>query len=441
MESHDSLKRATELHRSGRLAEAEAVYDAVIAQEPDNVEALNQKGVACCQRSAFDEGIPFLKRALALKPDFTQALFNYAQALQYLQKDKEALEAYEKVLSLDPSYKQAYFNCGIIYNAYARYHEALLNFDRAASLPGGHGDALFFKSLIKLRNGEFEEGWWLHEWRLNRTDREPDRHYTQTPWDGMQPLKDKTILLHTEQGMGDAMQFCRYIPMVEALGAKVILEAQGPLVALFSASMHVVARGAPLPAHDVQFPLMSLPCAFNTTLDTIPASIPYLQADKNKCAEWEKVLGARKRRRVGLVWAGSPAHRNDHNRSIATQHLAELLDADCDFVALQKEISVEDKLYLHAHGVALYPERLQDFSDTAALAEQIDLVISVDTSVAHLAGALGKPVWIMLPYVADFRWLMNRDDSPWYPTARLFRQPALGDWKSVIRKVTAALKQ
>lgn len=429
-----------ELRRSGRFAEAEAIYDAVVAQEPDNIEALNFKGIACCQRNAFDEGITYLKRVLALKPDFVHALFNYAQALQYLQRDNEALEGYEKVLRLDPTYKQAYFNSGIIYNAYARYHEALVSFNRAALLPGGHADALFFSALIKLRSGEFEEGWRLYEWRLSRTDREPDRHYTGAQWDGLQPLKGKTILLHTEQGMGDAIQFCRYIPMVEALGAKVVLEAQKALVPLLSGSITVTQRGMPLPPHDVQFPLMSLPCVFNTTFATIPATIPYLKADKAKSAHWAGLLTAKKRRKVGLAWAGSPAHRNDHNRSIATQHLAELLNADCDFIALQKDISVEDKLYLHAHGVILCHDRLQDFSDTAALIDQLDLVISVDTAVAHLAGALGKPVWIMLPFVADFRWLERRDDSPWYPTARLFRQGIKGEWQSVLRRVVTALR-
>lgn len=441
MSSSDRLRQATALRLGGRLAEAEVIYNDIVATEPDNVEALNLKGVACCQRGAFEEGIFYLRKALEIRPDYTHALFNHAQALQYLQKDNEALEGYGKVLSLDPSYIQAHFNSGIIYNSYGRYHEALTQFDSVISRNAGFADALFYKALIKLRRGEFEEGWRLYEWRLSRTDREPDRQYTQPPWDGLQPLKGKTILLHTEQGFGDAIQFYRYVPMVEALGASVVLEVHNALVPLLSVSMSVVERGKPLPPHDFQFPLMSLPCAFNTGFATIPAAIPYLKADKDKCDQWAQVLGAKKRRRVGLVWAGSSAHRNDHNRSLVTEYLAELLKADCDFVALQKEIRVEDKLYLHAHGVMLFPERLQDFSDTAALIEQMDLVISVDTAVAHLAGALGKAVWVMLPFVADFRWLEGRSDSPWYPTAKLFRQPSLGDWHSVVRSVARELMQ
>lgn len=249
-------------------------------------------------------------------------------------------------------------------------------------------------------------------------------------------------MLFAEQGLGDTLQFCRYASLVKARGARVVLEVQAPLRGLLGGLAGVdqlLAKGEPLPPFDYHCSLMSLPLALGTDIDTIPAPGAYLAAEPARAAAWEERLGARRRPRVGLAWSGNPHHANDHNRSILFTQLAALFEQDCDFVSLQKEHRAADLAALDASGVLRVDAHLNDFADTAALCELMDLVISVDTSVAHLAGALGKPLWVMLPHVADWRWLTERSDSPWYPEARLFRQERAGGWDGVIAEVANAL--
>lgn len=256
-------------------------------------------------------------------------------------------------------------------------------------------------------------------------------------------MANKTMLVCLEQGLGDFIQFVRYIPMIEAMGANVILEVHAalvPLIRTLNGSFKIITKGEALPDSDCYCPIMSLPLAFRTTLETIPNEVPYLSTIPQKQIEWQRRLGSKVRTRVGLAWSGTSDHKNDYNRSISLRHLSPLLDLDIEFHSLQKEIRADDEAILMNSPIHAHQEELLDFADTAALISELDLVISVDTSVAHLAGALGKPVWILLPYVPDFRWLLERSDSPWYPTARLFRQDRLGDWANVIDKVLAELK-
>jgi hypothetical protein len=271
---------------------------------------------------------------------------------------------------------------------------------------------------------------------------------TQPRWLGVESLKGKTILLQAEAGLGDTIQFCRYVRQVAARGARVLLEVQRPLLKVLAnvEGVHkILPKGAKLPKFDYHCPLMSLPGAFNTIQKTIPADIPYLRSDAALATRWQKRLGKKeetRKRRIGLVWSGNPAHANDSNRSVALSDLSPLLLYNAEWVSLQKEVRPGDADWLAGHTeVRHFGEQLRDFADTAALIENVDLVIAVDTSVAHLAGAMGKPLWLLLPFNPDWRWLLKRDDNPWYPTARLFRQPAIGDWGSVIATVSRSLSK
>jgi hypothetical protein len=270
------------------------------------------------------------------------------------------------------------------------------------------------------------------------------RNFVQPSWLGEGALDGRTVLLHAEQGLGDTLQFVRYAPLVARRGARVLLEVQPPLLPLlsgFEGVASVLAQGTKLPAFDLHCPLLSLPLAFGTEIDSIPAKIPYIGVSDSRRAKWRERLGAREMPRIGIAWAGSTAHRNNAKRSLALAQFASLLSTPgVEFVSLQKELSEPDAGLLPDFGNVLQlGEELADFADTAAVIERLDLVISADTSVAHLAGAIGKPVWILIPLAPDFRWLLAREDSPWYPTARLFRQQRLGDWNSVLGRVRTAL--
>ena len=269
------------------------------------------------------------------------------------------------------------------------------------------------------------------------------RNFKEPLWLGNESIKDKTILIYAEQGLGDSIQFCRYIKMIEALEPKeIILEVPKVLISLLSSlksKINLVEKGA-FNTFDLQCPMMSLPHAFKTTVDNIPAEIPYLYVDKNKSKFWHKKLGTKTNHRIGLVWSGSTTHKNDHNRSLLLEQLAPLIDLPFEFHCLQKEIrSVDLNLLNEFKKIRQHQDSLLDFSDTAGLIEQMDLVISVDTSVAHLAGAIGKQVFILLPFAPDYRWMLDRTDSPWYPTATIFRQQISNNWDNVIDQVKLEL--
>lgn len=264
--------------------------------------------------------------------------------------------------------------------------------------------------------------------------------HPQPLWDGREPLAGKTLLLQAEQGLGDTLQFCRYASVAQQQGARVVLEAQPPLVPLLRSlqgASQVVARGDPLPAFDVHCPLMSLPVAFGTTLDSVPSAVPYLEAPAERVQAWRSRLGPAKAPRVGLAWSGSRTHRQDRERSLALERLLAALPPGLTYVSLQKEVRDTDRPAMQ--GLQDMGAELADFADTAALCEQLDLVISVDSSVAHLAGALGRETWLLLPFNADWRWLLRRADSPWYPGMRLLRQPVAGDWDAVLDGLRPAM--
>jgi hypothetical protein len=297
---------------------------------------------------------------------------------------------------------------------------------------------------VRLRLGNFKNGWPQFEWRWKKFVGAGQQRFSGAPlWRGDAPLAGKTILLLAEQGLGDSIHFMRYAPLVAALGARVVLGVQSPLQALAATVPGVtlvVGEGEPLPPLDFHCPLLSLPLAFKTDRATVPANVPYLRAPEERLAKWRDRVPLNGRLRVGVCWAGSAAHLNDRNRSIALARFATLLTVPgVDFVSVQKETSEAERALLRASGVVQLGPECTDFADTAAVVSMLDLLISVDTSVAHLGGAMGKAVALLLPFASDFRWLVDRTDSPWYPTMRLYRQPAIGDWDTPLQRLREEL--
>ncbi len=430
------------LHALGRFAEALASFERVLAIRPDYAEILNNRGNAlwCLRRPA--EALMSYDAALALKPDYPQAHNNRGNALLDLNRPADALASFDAALARKPDYADALVNRGNALGSLNRAAEALASFERAISIDPDLAEAHWNKGLLCLSLGDFAAGWRGYEWRHRRADAVP-RDFAQPQWRG-EDLRGKTILLHAEQGFGDTIQFVRYLPMVAGLGGKIILEVPDSLMPLLGAVEGVaalVSRADALPGFDLHCPLLSLPLAFGTTLTTIPAPAQYLRVPTERIEKWRARLTGAAAPRIGLVWSGKPTHMNDHNRSIALARLAPLLAVPgCQFVSLQREYREADLATLDNFPALLRLEHeLADFADTAAAVAQLDLVIAVDSAVAHLAGAMGKPVWILLPRVPDWRWMLDREDTPWYPSARLFRQPAIDDWDSAIARLAGEL--
>jgi tetratricopeptide (TPR) repeat protein len=473
-------------HNAGRLlagkGEFEAAlarYDAAIEARPDFPEAINNRGVVLKQLGRMEEALEAFKLAAALKPTCLETLRNHPDLLLALKSDPAALALYDRALALYPDDAMLHNNRGAMLHVLGRYDDALAGFERALELDPDYPDALnnygttlatfdryaeaeasirkairldpgkvsahWNLSLALLRTGQLEEGWREHEWRWQKKEfRQFIFGFKQARWDGSQALAGKTILLTPEQGFGDSIQLVRYTLLLHRRGARILLLVPRDLVELFAGSLPVAGvfdTRSDLPPFDFHIPLLSLPLAFGTTLEAIPAEIPYLKPPPSRWLAWQKKLPHRTTTRVGLVWAGRPAHANDMHRSLSLAMLEPLLRIkSCEFVVLQKEVSAEDRRILDAYPeLLLVGDQLEDFADTAAVISMLDLVICVDTSVAHLAGALGKPVWILIPPASDWRWLRGRADSPWYPTARLYRRPYSVKWDDVIRQVALDL--
>jgi hypothetical protein len=324
----------------------------------------------------------------------------------------------------------------------SRHREAIASFAQVTALAPDFAAAHWAEALNRLRLGDFEAGWRKYEWRQQTaTVGLGLRQFDLPPWIGNEDPAGLRILLHAEQGYGDTLQFCRYAPLLAERGARVILLVQRPLLSLLRglARVDVRADGDALPEFDRHCPLMSLPFAFRTRVDNVPAEVPYLRADPARASRWKDLLGPRSRPRVGLVWSGNVRHEKDRERSLPLRMLAPLFETGAEFVGLVRDIRERDRADLALFALRPLGEQVSDFADTAALIDNLDLVITVDTSVAHLAGAMAKPTWILLDSRPDFRWMLDREDSPWYPTARLLRQRAPGDWTGVVERVAAEL--
>jgi tetratricopeptide (TPR) repeat protein len=433
-----------------RLDDALAAYEAAHLIAPADPEALNGRGVVLLRQGRTDEALASFERVIALSPRHIDALGNRGNALLKLNRPVEAIASYDAGLKIAPKHVRLLTNQAIALRRLDRPHEALLGLDRALAHNPDFAEARFVESLVKLTLGDFAAGWRGYERRWATAALAPHRrNFTRPLWLGEEPLAGKTILLYAEQGYGDTIQFVRYAPLVAARGARVILEVQRELKGLIAASMaalkdvEVIAHGEPLPAFDLQCPLMSLPLGFRTQLATIPAEIPYLvppAADAAAPPRIDRGGAPRRKLEVGLAWAGDPLHKNDLNRSMRLATLVPLLALPhLQFVSLQQEIGGEDAGVLRRYPGLRAGGPFRDFAQTAAVIAGLDAVIAVDTAVAHLAGAMGKPLHLLLPFGADFRWLRERADSPWYPSARLYRQHAFNDWGRAVEALRKEL--
>jgi hypothetical protein len=436
--------RGAALYGLQRFEAAVASYDRAVAINPAYAKAHTNRGVALQELGKLQLALASHDRAIAIDPNHADAYSNRGIALHAMRRLEDAVASYEKAIAIQPSFVAAYYNRGLAFHELRRPSAALASFDQATAIDPGSAQAHFNKSLTLLLEGDFQQGLPLYEWRWKTEKSKPRvRNFEQALWLGEEPVAGKAILLHSEQGFGDAIQFCRYAERVAALGARVILEVPEPLLGVLSGldgDMELVAKGKPLPAFDYHCPLLSMPLAFKTDTTSIPASQSYLRSDSTKVAEWEQRIGAKTKPRVGLVWSGNADHVNDHNRSIALSALVAQLPDTLEYVSLQKEVRDSDRPVLESNGhIRHFGDALKDFGDTAALCELMDVVISVDTSVAHLSGALGMPTWVLLPYVPDWRWLLDRDDSPWYPSVSLYRQSDDREWVNVLEQVKADL--
>ena len=410
---------------------------------PD-AQFLNNVGLTLYAQGSYADALKNLVSALELEPHNPIVYNNLGVCYFSLDQFESAIQSYLRAISLDPSYVEAHNNLGNALVKLFQHEEALKSYDHALALDPGYVEAYWNKALALLQLGWYSEGWVLHESRWAKPSFQPIvRNFPQPIWDGSFSIAGKTLLLHAEQGLGDTVQFVRYVAKVQALGARIVLEVQAPLVPLLDGLFFVEAlikQGDPMPPFDCHCPLMSLPMAFQTLLTTIPSAVPYLKPSPDKDRFWSEQLGPTSQLRVGLVWSGDLRHQNDKHRSIALAELLAALPSGCAYVSLQSEIRDSDRQVLEdSERLVHFGPELKDFSDTAALCAQMDVVVCVDTSVAHLSGAMGKPTFLMLPYNPDWRWLLKRTDSPWYPTMKLFRQSQLGSWQSALENVSADL--
>jgi tetratricopeptide (TPR) repeat protein len=442
------LDLADTLKRQGRSAEAVLYYKKAIELQPDLAEAHNNLATTLKQLYAFDEAIRHQERAIELRPNAADFYGNLAGILQDQGRLDEAIRHCRKAVDLSPDRPQVHTNLASVLRDAGCLEEAIDYNAKALSLAPDLAEAHWNQAVCLLLAGRFTEGWREFSWRRQINYRASYPHVHPQPlWDG-RDLHGKRLFVYCEQGLGDAIQFVRYLPMVSQRGGTVVFGAWGPLCRLFAGlegmGERIVLSWQQIPAvdFDLHVSLLDLPGLMGTTLETIPNPVPYLFADTNKVQSWRQQLGGTGLK-VGIAWAGNPTHSNDHKRSCPLRHLEALAHIKgIHLCSLQRDIrDLRDREALQRLGMADLSDRLQDLTDTAAVIENLDLVVSVDTAVLHLAGAMGKPVWGLIPYSPDWRWMLHREDSPWYPTLRLFRQSRPGDWEGVLGRVATALEQ
>jgi tetratricopeptide (TPR) repeat protein len=435
--------RGNVLLEQQRPADAVAAFDAVLAQAPRHVQALINRGNARATLNEPSLALTDYDAALAAAPGHPLALYNRGNALRALGREQDALAAYDAALAAAPNHPGAWTNRGMALAALNRHGDAVASYDRALALQPDNGDVHFNNALSLLTIGDYPRGLAEYEWRFKRAGIGRRKDLRRPLWLGETPLAGKTILLHAEQGLGDTIMLARYAQLLARSGAKVVLEVQPELKSLLAGLdgiAAIVAHGEPLPPYDVHCPLTSLPFACKTELSNVPANIPYLHRSGEKLAKWQPRL-AERLPHVALAWSGRASHVNDRNRSLSLSQLEPLLAAeDVRFVSVQRELRPADaELLAREPRIIHVGGELDDFTDTAAVLSTVELLICVDTSIAHLAGALGRPAWVLLPFQPDWRWTLDRDRSPWYPALKLFRQPKAGDWASVIARVREEL--
>jgi tetratricopeptide (TPR) repeat protein len=437
------FNRSTARMKREDYSDALSDLDQVLRIRPEFLEALSNRGVVLTKLRRFEEGILCFRKALELGPEDALIHINLAGTLSDNQQYEDCVSYCNKALEYQPNLPDALHNRGVALHELYRFEEASADLARCMARDPDHVDAHWAQGITQLTLGHFEQGWPLYEWRkkVAKAEQLPPG----TVWSGREHVVGKTVVIHSEQGLGDTLHFIRYARLLRGRGAQVTAVVQAPLLSLLRHSdphtTYVTADQTPAHA-DFRCSLMSLPLAFDTRADTIPAWPSYLRADAVLIEGWARKLKPRTRPRIGLAWSGNTATTIDHKRSLLLEQLKPMLSFPADWYVVQKGIRDTD-----ADTLACLPQlinfgdELGDFANTAALMDQLDLIITVDTSLGHLAGALGKPVWILLPQVPEWRWQLEREDSPWYPSVRLFRQPARGDWVSVIARLSDELAE
>jgi tetratricopeptide (TPR) repeat protein len=429
-----------ELHNQGKIQEAISIFTEALRLAPRSGILYYNLANSLKANREFESAVAHYRKSLELGLKIPEVLNNLGVSLRHLIKYNEALDCFKGAAYLDPSFKLAHLNIGFQLILMGKPHKALTPLLAALKSDPGDGDVHWFLSHAYLILGDYDKGWKEYEWRWKKMDSSLAIRGLQQPlWTG-DLFKDKTILLWSEQGFGDTLQFIRFARQVKARGGKVLLECQPTLRRLLQRTDGIdifIDQGEALPDFDLQCPLLSLPKILGTTVETIPSMIPYVHVDPSAIDYWKEHVEGEEGFKVGLVWSGNPIHEDDRNRSLDPELIQPLFRlSEVKFFSLQKGQAAAEAAALPLKDLSIL---LTDFEKTAGLIEKLDLVITVDTSVAHLAGALGKEVWTLLPFSPDWRWLLNRPDSPWYPSMKLFRQTKPGDWKTVIKKVVQEL--
>lgn len=448
VDAYNDLGNALQVQE--KCDEAIMAYKKALSLNPNFANAYNNLGNIFQAKGRTEEAIEVYKKALSLNPNFAETYNNFGNVLQTQGKIEQAMEVYKKALSLNPNYASAYNNLGNILQVQGKIERAIEAYKKALSLNPKDVNVYLHLSLAYLLSGNLMKGFQLYEFRWQSFLKKSKRNFVQPLWLGKEDINARTILVYTEQGLGDTLQFCRYIEMLAKQGANVIFEVDKPLIRLLQSLQGVatlIEKGSPLPECDYHCPLLSLPYIFHTSLTSIPTQNPYIHVDQALLNHWENTLGEKRALRVGLVWSGGFRANQpelwhvNNRRNIPLSLIVKLNRPDVDFYSLQKGDPAESEFKECAHelwkghNLFNYMDNVTDFADTAGLISHLDLVISVDTSTAHLAAAMGKPVWLLNRFDSCWRWMLHREDSPWYPTLILFRQPFFGDWEGVIQNV------
>lgn len=414
-------------------------FSMALSMDPKSSTALSNRALAYSKLGLYKPALSDLKKLIQLNPNSADIFYNYAIVLKKCDKNADAIKNYSKAISINPDHYMAYNNRGIAFREEKKFREAIFDFDQSVRINPEFWDGYFNKAMTLWMIREYKLMWPLLEFRwISSGFTSSKRNFTKPLWTGQTNVKNKMLLLHSEQGLGDSIQFSRYIPMIEQFNAQIFLEVEAPLVSIFQNSfsgVRVIQKGSALPNFDYHCPLMSLPLAFKTSEDTIPFHHNYLQVSSKDVCYWHRRLGKPKKKRVGLVWQGNPEHPNDKKRSIPLAKLLPKLTDEFEWISLQYCLSsneetalVEDSRLVH------FGEDLGDFHKTAGLCANLDALVSVDTSVAHLSGAIGIPVFLLLTFLADARWHENSKTTKWYPSFHLFRQDQEREWDSVIKE-------
>jgi Tfp pilus assembly protein PilF len=447
--AEEALIRARAAAQAKRFGEAAGICNDVLAGAPDNAPALALQGMIAAHTNDPERGITLLERAATLRPGVASWYANLGALYRMVYRMQDALRVSQEAVRLDPQNADHLVNLSLVFTDTDEREHALACLLRALGLKPDHADGHLALGQNLLAMGDFEPGWKEYEWRnLTEAGKSTLPKMTSATWNGMR-IPNGRLLMVGDQGYGDTIQFARYVPLIADRCQELIVGCSaemGPLLANIPGVKQYFHRWTDVPGHAAHCRLSSVPHLVHTTLDTIPADVPYLHADPARIGVWRRRLDAmlpHGARRIGLAWSGRPTHPNDRRRSIPLARLAPLAaPGGASFVSLQKPMPPADlPAVAQLPGLADLSAELADFGETAALIANLDLVITVDTAIAHLAGAMARPVWIMLPKASDWRWLVDRSDSPWYPTARLFRQITPGAWDPVIAAIAAALAQ